>query len=71
MFQHLNYCDQVERGHIWRTNMAKTVHKIIKNTQNNEVIIRWDIFQYVSFCINTSISFIYIFFNFWIYLKIF
>lgn len=46
MFQHLNYCDQVERGYIWRTNMAKALHEIIKNTQNNEVI-RWDIFQYL------------------------
>lgn len=63
MFQHLNYCDQVERGHIWRTNMAKTVHKIIKNTQNNEVIIRWDIVQYLSHFVLTPLLVLFTFFK--------
>lgn len=63
MFQLLNYCDQVERGHIWRTNMAKTLHEIIKNTQNNEVIIRWDIFQYLSHFVLTPLLVLFTIFS--------
>lgn len=43
--------------------MAKTVHKIIKNTQNNEVIIRWDIFQYLSHFVLTPLLVLFTFFS--------